>query len=312
MDQTSFPQRIRTYQNHHLDSRRWDAVEFRPGDVVVSTSAKAGTTWMQRILSLLVFGAGDLPDLLGMVSPWIDCRYSQPLDEALKRLEAQDHLRFIKSHLPLDALPWDPEVRYICVGRDTRDVFMSLWNHYRAYTDAMYETLASGDPVGGPMPRCPDDPRELWPRWMTRGSFPWESDGWPFWSHHYQVASFWMYRHLPNVLLVHYNDLLRDLAGEMRRVAAFVGVDVPAARWPDLVDSAGFEAMKRGAGALLGDMDPRFTGGAGAFIYKGTNQRWRGVLEPGDLDLYEQVAGTLDPDLRAWLENGSLSGPATR
>ncbi|MGH8991966.1 MAG: sulfotransferase domain-containing protein [Acidimicrobiia bacterium] len=303
-----FPEQTRIYRHHHLDSTRWDGVTFRPGDVVVSTSAKAGTTWMQRILSLLVLGAGDLPGLLSRISPWIDCRYMEPIDDTLKRIEAQEHQRFLKSHLPLDALPYDPGVRYICVGRDTRDVFMSLWNHYRSYTDAMYETLAKGDPVGGPLPRCPAEPRQLWLWWMTRGSFAWESDGWPFWSHHYQVASFWRFRHLPNVLLVHYNDLLADLAGEMRRVADFVGVDVPAARWPDLVEGAGFEAMKRGASALLGDME-RFSGGATTFIYKGTNQRWRDVLEPGDLDLYERVAGTLDPGMGEWLENGRLGGP---
>ena len=51
----------RTYRSHHLDSERWDHVTLRPGDVVVSTSMKAGTTWMQRIMSLLVFGAGPLP-----------------------------------------------------------------------------------------------------------------------------------------------------------------------------------------------------------------------------------------------------------
>jgi aryl sulfotransferase len=299
------PQRVRTYQNHHLDSRRWDAVRLRPGDVVVSTSAKAGTTWVQRILSLLVFGAGDLPDLLPRISPWIDCRYMEPLDEVIHRTEAQDHRRFLKSHLPLDALPYDPEVRYICVGRDTRDVFMSLWNHYRSYTNEMYETLAAGDPVGGPLPRCPDHPRDLWPVWMTRGSFPWESDGWPFWSHHYHLASFWEFRRLPNVLLVHYNDLLADLPGEMRRIAGFVGLAVPSGQWPVLVEAAGFEAMKRSAAGLLGAMD-RFAGGADTFIYKGSNDRWRDVLHPDDVALYERVAGALDPPLRAWLQHGRL------
>jgi len=44
----------RTYRSHHLDSERWGHVTLRPGDVVISTSMKAGTTWMQRIMSLLV------------------------------------------------------------------------------------------------------------------------------------------------------------------------------------------------------------------------------------------------------------------
>ena len=299
----NFSRRTRIYRHHHLDSTRWDAVRHRPGDIVVSTSAKAGTTWMQRILSLLVFGTGPLPDVLSKVSPWIDCRYTDPLDEVGARIEAQRHRRFLKTHLPLDALPFDEEVRYVVVGRDTRDVFMSLWNHYRNYTEAMYEATAAGDPPGGPLPRCPDDLRWLWSQWLTRASFDWEADGWPFWSHHYHAASWWAFRHLENILFVHYNDLQADLDGAMRRVAAHVGIPVPEDSWPALVEAARFESMKGNAAQLLGPMD-RFAGGPDSFLYKGSNGRWRDALTPGDLALYDSLAATLDPALRAWLEGG--------
>jgi aryl sulfotransferase len=302
----SLPRRTRTYRHHHLDSTRWDAVRFRPGDIVVSTSAKAGTTWMQRILSLLIFGTGPLPDVLSKVSPWIDCRYTDPLDAVIDRIEAQEHRRFLKTHLPVDALPFDEKVRYVMVGRDSRDVFMSLWNHYRSYTDVMYASVAAGDPPGEPLPRCPDNLRWLWSQWLTRASFPWESDGWPFWSHHYHASAWWQFRHLENILLVHYNDLLADLEGEMRRVAAHIGIDVAEASWPALVDAARFDAMKARGAELLGPMD-RFAGGPDAFLYKGSNGRWRAALTPADLGLYDEVASRLDPSLRAWLERGRAS-----
>jgi aryl sulfotransferase len=302
----SLPERTRIYRHHHLDSTRWDAVRHRPGDIVVSTSAKAGTTWMQRILSLLVFGTGPLPDILSRVSPWIDCRYVDPLDEVVARIEAQPHRRFLKTHLPLDALPVDEGVRYVVVGRDTRDVFMSLWNHYRSYGDVMYGLLAAGDPPGGPLPRCPDDLRWLWSQWMTRGSFPWEADGWPFWSHHHHAASWWPFRHLENILLVHYNDLAADLDGEMRRVAAHVGISVVEESWPSLVEAARFQSMKRDAVRILGPMD-RFAGGTDSFLYQGRNGRWRDALTDDDLALYDTAAASLDPGLRAWLEAGRLA-----
>jgi aryl sulfotransferase len=297
----TLPSRTRIYRHHHLDSTRWDAVRHRPGDIVVSTSAKAGTTWMQRILSLLVFGTGPLPDVLQRVSPWIDCRYTEALDEVVARIEGQGHRRFLKTHLPVDALPFDQGVRYVVVGRDTRDVFMSLWNHYRNYTDVMYEMTSAGDPPGGPLPRCPDDPRQMWSQWITRGSFEWESDGWPFWSHHYHASAWWAFRHLENVLLVHYNDLLADLDGEMRRIADHVGIEVAEESWPALVEAARFESMKGDAARLLGPMD-RFAGGTNAFLYKGSNGRWRDVLTADDLRLYEDSVAKLDPALRAWLE----------
>ena len=52
------------------------------------------------------------------------------LDAVFARLEAQTRRRVIKSHLPLDAVPFFPELRYLVVVRDPRDVFMSFWNHY--------------------------------------------------------------------------------------------------------------------------------------------------------------------------------------
>lgn len=281
-------------------------MRHRPGDIVVATSAKAGTTWMQRIISLLVFGTGPLPDVLSKVSPWIDCRYTDPLDEVVARIEAQRHRRFLKTHLPVDALPFSEDVRYIVVGRDTRDVFMSLWNHYRNYTEMMYEMTSAGDPPGGPLPRCPDDLRWLWSQWTTRGSFDWESDGWPFWSHHYHAAAWWPFRDLENLLLVHYNDLQADLEGEMRRVADHLGITVAEAAWPELVDAARFESMKGQGREILGPMD-RFAGGPDAFLYKGSNGRWREALTGDDLVLYEKMAAELDPGLRAWLEGKGLT-----
>ena len=52
-----------------------------------------------------------------------------------------------------------------------------------------------------------------------------------------------------------------------------------------------------------------FEGGADRFLYKGTNDRWRDVLTPEDLTLYEAAAArTLTPELKRWLERGTPSG----
>lgn len=305
MTDTRTSRATRIYQNHHLDSTRWNAYTPRPDDIVVSTSYKAGTTWTQRIVSLLIFGPGPLDGNLMQVSPWIDARFFEPESVMYERLEAQTHRRFVKSHLPFDALPYWDDVKYIAVGRDTRDVFMSVFNHYSAYTELMYQMLAANGPVGGPMPLCPDDPRILWAEWITTPSFPWEKDGSPWWSHHYHVESFWKQRHLPNVLLVHYADMKADLEGEMRRIAQFLGIDVAEPAWPELVHGARFDTMKLEAKAQPG-MEMVFEGGADRFFFKGTNGRWRDVLTTQDLELYEARASELDPDLRGWLERGRL------
>jgi aryl sulfotransferase len=120
----SSPHRVRTYRNHHLDSTHWDRFPLRGDDVLISTSYKSGTTWVQRIVSLLLFGPEPLPAPLSDLSPWVDARL-RPLDRTIEQLDRQEHRRFVKSHLPLDALPYDPQVRYLWVARDTRDVFLA-------------------------------------------------------------------------------------------------------------------------------------------------------------------------------------------
>jgi aryl sulfotransferase len=307
---TARPERTRVYKNHHLDSTRWDSIPFRDDDIVISTSLKTGTTWTQRIVSLLVFGHGPLPASLNLVSPWIDAVFWAPIELLRDIVEAQTHRRFFKSHLALDALPYDDRVKYIYVGRDGRDVFMSLWNHYGAYNDAIYGQLNNPAVlVGEPLARCPDDIHALFAEWVSRGSFPWEQDGFPFWSHFHHAQTFWNFRHLPNIHFVHFNDLKADLSGEMKRIAEFLGIDVPEDRWPATVEGATFAAMKRDADSLLPELEAGFTGGAQTFVNKGTNERWKDVLTPEELAEYERRVGrALTPDCARWLERGHSAG----
>ncbi len=216
------PARTRVYQNHHLDSSRWDFIALRNDDVVVATSYKAGTTWMQGIVANLIFSGRELPAPIFELSPWVDARI-MPIESVVAQLEQQTHRRFVKTHLPLDGLRFDQHLKYVYVGRDARDVFMSFWNHYGSYTEEAYGRW-NGTPgrVGPEIPHCPDDIHELWRSWITRGWFEWETEGYPFWSNLHHVQSWWNYRHLPNILFVHYADLLADFEAKARRVAEFL------------------------------------------------------------------------------------------
>lgn len=310
------PERLHEYRNHHLDSTRWDHFRVRDGDIVITTAYKAGTTWTQRILAELVLGQAAGDRRLMEVSPWIDARFHGPIEPILESLEAQTHRRFVKSHLAADGLRYFPEAKYVVVGRDTRDVFMSLWNHYSAYTDLAYSLFNDADRPGAEFPRCPATPSVLWPRWIGEGWFDWEPDGWPYWSHHHHLSTWWEWRDLANVHFMHFGDMLADTQGEMRRLAAFCGIEVPEDRWPVIVDAVQFDAMRAEAKSGGGDEDPAaliFEGGTERFFFKGTNGRWRGVLTEEDLALYEQAALTLDPGLLAWLEGGraARAQPAT-
>lgn len=296
------------YQNHHLDSTRWDDYIPRNDDIIIATSMKSGTTWMQTILMHLIFQ--DLqPRAIGDFSPWLDFR-PPPREERIKLIEAQRHRRFIKTHLPLDGLPYFPQVKYIVVGRDIRDLCMSMWNHYGNYTAAMYQKLNdSPGRIGEAFPPCPETVNEFWRGLMTRGWFDWESEGYPFWSVVRYMQTWWDFKHLDNILFVHFNDLLQNLEAEIQRIANYLHIAVKPVFLPQIANAVTFTTVKQSAEQYEGGMADVMKGGAQTFIHKGTNGRWRGVLTEDNLKLYEAaVARELSPDCARWLEFGNLDG----
>jgi aryl sulfotransferase len=122
--------------------------------------------------------------------------------------------------------------------------------------------------------------------------------------HHAQ--SWWDYRHLPNILFVHYADLLADLEGGTRRIARFLEIAPPAEAWPIIVRNCTFSEMKARSTELMPPMNMVLKGGADSFFHKGTNGRWREVLSAEELKLYDAAAEReLTPECRHWLEKGS-------
>src|SRR5260370_41941114 len=279
----------RVVRDWSCDSRRWSGYKPRKGDVIIATAPKVGTTWMQQIVNLLIFQSPQ-PRRLWELSPWIDCGFKMPIEEVLPVIEAQTHRRFLKSHLPRDALPIHDEVRYIHVARDGRDACMSLLNHYNSFTPESLETFdkigLSDETIGRTFPRLPKTPREFFLHWIGDS----ENDSALRVSDFFfrLERSFWTERRRPNLLLVHYNDLKADLSGEMKRIAEVLVISTPDSLWPSLVEAASIEAMKRDGGTLMPQPERLFIGGAHAFFYKGTNSRWREVLTDADLDLDER------------------------
>jgi aryl sulfotransferase len=297
----NLPEVTRTYQNHILDSTRWNAYRPRADDVIVATPPKTGTTWTLEIVRQLIFLGREVP-------PYKDCwveRRFQPLEEFMAELGAQEHRRYIKTHLALDGLPFYPQVKYIVVGRDVRDMFMSMWNHYRHFTPAIYARFNDSGRVGEPFPMCPEDIHVFWQEWITRGRLPWESEGYPFQGNMHHIQSWWHHRHLDNILFVHYNDLLANLPGEVQRIASFLQIEVLPESLVNLLPSLSLESMRRDREKNNPEMNQTWQGGATTFFFKGTNGRWKEILTPEELVLYEgAVKRVLTPECATWLEQG--------
>ena len=134
-----WPRKTREMHNHHFDSTIWNDFKFRDDDIIIATYAKSGTTWMQQIIAQMLFGP-DADLEVAEMSPWLDLRVP-PKEIKLPAVEAQNHRRFLKTHLPVDALVFSPKAKYIYIGRDGRDVVWSMYNHHANANATWYAAL---------------------------------------------------------------------------------------------------------------------------------------------------------------------------
>ncbi len=111
MNTTAIPVKSRELRSHHFDSTIWNDFRFRDDDIVISTYAKSGTTWVQQIVSQLLFNGVTGLEVADM-SPWLDLRVP-PREVKLPMVEAQTHRRFLKTHLPVDALVFSDKAKYL-------------------------------------------------------------------------------------------------------------------------------------------------------------------------------------------------------
>ena len=74
---------MRRYEGIVFDSSRWGGFELRPGDIIISTPPKCGTTWTQMICALLILQEPELPLPLDTLSPWIDMMTRSRDDEII-------------------------------------------------------------------------------------------------------------------------------------------------------------------------------------------------------------------------------------
>jgi aryl sulfotransferase len=291
------------YQNIFWNSARWDGFAFRDGDIVISTPPKCGTTWTQMICALLVFGTPEFDRHLKELSPWLESGMHQR-DAVVGALEAQRHRRFIKSHTPLDGLPFDARVSYVCVGRDPRDVGIS-WGNHMANIDTRAVQRAKDaagipamDEASGVTPEAEGaSERDRFRHWMLDATRVTEcSSSLRFTLHH--LSTFWDARDTSNVILVHYHDLKADLPGEMRRLAQRLDIAVPESAWPALERAATFEDMREHAGRLV---ERAIWPDERRFFNRGSSGQWREVLDEADLRQYAaRVAELAAPDLLDW------------
>jgi len=294
-----WPQKVREIHSNHFDSTMWNDFKFRDDDIIISTYAKSGTTWMQQIVSQLIFNGQEGLEVAEM-SPWIDLRVP-PKQVKIPVVQAQEHRRFIKTHLPVDALVFSPQAKYLYIGRDGRDVLWSLYNHHITANNIWYEALNDTPGLVGPKIGKPlDSIVDYYHEWLDK-------DGYPWWSMWENVNSWWEIKDLPNVMFVHFAKLKEDMPGMIRRIASFLDISIDESKWNDILKHCSFDYMKDNATKSVPLGGAFWDGGAKTFIHKGTNGRWRDVLTTEESEKYEKIATEkLPSECARWLSTGEM------
>ena len=299
------------YRTFMFDNARWEGFEFRDDDIVISTSPKCGTTWMQMLCALLIFQDSHFDRPLSQISPWLD-QQTRKLDTVLATLDAQQHRRFIKTHTPFDGLPIDDRVTYLCVGRDPRDVFLSM-DHHWANMDMDAVRRARDAAVGDA------DAEEL----LSRSSLVNRPDDALSASACGSTTTCHPSRCLP-VFGLCFTTWTRSgcsaIVTTSRSSISRISKPTSSARWSgsrwcststsppsvrELAVTAGFEEMKGRAGELVPNVDIGIWLDTNGFFHQGKSGQWRALLGGEDLAHYEaRVRELAPPELAEWIHHG--------
>jgi hypothetical protein len=193
-------------------------------DVFVAVYVKSGTNWtMQIVHQLLNHGKGEYEHIHDVI-PWPDLNnvawmrgYAVPLENESAWRAAPEQKRVIKTHLNWEQIPYSDQARYIHVIRDPKDVFVSSYFFFGSVmpvpsVDAWFKAFCSRD--------------FMWSNWAESS------------------AGYWAQRHRPNVLVLSYKAMKRDLPATVRKIAEFLDVRVGDDVLKQVVERSSFQYMK--------------------------------------------------------------------
>jgi len=240
---------LRSYRNAGADSARWQLFKPRPGDIIISTPQKAGTTLTQRLCALAIFQSEELPQPLDELSPWFD-QHTRSDEQMLALIEPQQHRRFLKTHTPLDGVPVWEGVTYLSTVRDPRDIYASwegqIGNMDRERLVAAFDDGAGLDKVRPLMTPPAPTFAERFDDWLA----PDDLNRFSLARHLHHMQYAWERRDEAASPVSHFHELTANSREALAGVATAIGVELTAQQLDELSPFAGFGAMRRDAASL--------------------------------------------------------------
>ena len=246
---------------------------------------------------MLILSSPDFEGRLTDISPWFDAEL-ESLDVCVANLEAQQHRRFIKTHTPLDGIPYYAWGTYLVVYRVPRDVYFSIRNHL----------LNMREPPD--IAQLAPDPRDGFRAWLNESFRPGVGEQRSLEAVVYHYTSFKRFGHLSNMHFFHYADMQRSLGEAVARIASLLALELTEEKLEALCQNLSFSSMKKNAGVFAPAAGKPYFKSDSSFFSSGQNRQWQEVLGPDDIGCYQTRSRSLLPesDLH-WLENGGTRGP---
>ena len=241
-------------------------------DVYVLAFPRTGTNWTQELVWLLQNDynfeeAKGLPldrrfPLLDWIvhldhalEAWLQfTTQSSKQGDYLKTVEDMSSPRFIKSHFPLCLLPdalLEKSKIFTCF-RNPKDTVVSFYHHQKLMKPSGY---------AGDFPAF----------------FDLFMDNLIVYTPYFEyMKEMWQRRHHPNVCFLFFEDMKKDLASNVRKVAKFLGKDVSDEMVEALVDHLSFKQMRNNP--AVNKEERRKLGlftGEGSFLRKGETGDWK-------------------------------------
>ncbi len=230
-----------------------DKVAIEQSDVILVSFPKCGSTWIKQVVKLIANNGVESGITHDEVIPWIERM-------TLEEIQSMPSPRFFKSHLPYQLMPGggDPantKAKYIYVIRNPKDLAVSSFffqqkflppNRTKSLDDFLREFCSAEVEFG-----C-------------------------FYSH---FLGWWQHRDAPNILIVMFEGMKRDLKAVVARVGEFLGYNLSDKVICKIAEETTFDVMKNNPAANKSDLDSLLPGST-KFMRKGVIGDWRNVFTP--------------------------------
>ena len=280
----------------------WSKINLLDSDIIISSTIKSGTTWLQQIVAQLVF-EGDFDSKLSETSLWLDTLREYSEEEIIKKISLQKHRRFFKTHSPASVVlnNKNKNIKYIFITRDFRDVVWSFYNHF---VNSKYEIKGTSiESEINKKLRKSATPYDFWKTVIQNKNLFTKANNYKIiWSYFNTIKTWLAVEKNPNVLILHFNDLKRDLKGNIVKISKFLGYNYDEELINTVYHKSTFEYMKNNSQKCV----PFAFKNSGKFINKGSNKRWKNTLNQDDLEDYNDLMDSFfNQNISKWVENGS-------